>query len=168
MPTGKKMLVTNADPIKRCVYTFNWPADEEYARILGIPLYDLHDAFISHPLGQKIDGELFINSPQKINHDHSITFYSEIIPNKFIDVLGLGDMKQIMAETREKMGMKPSTLLSDQLRPERSVFKKHGKWREVFASLDELNGKRSRIRQALGEQYNFEHCNQTMVLLGIE
>ena len=40
VPTGKKMLVTNADPIKRCVYTFNnRPADEEYARILGIPLY---------------------------------------------------------------------------------------------------------------------------------
>ncbi|MGF0105092.1 hypothetical protein [Ligilactobacillus ruminis] len=23
VPTGKKMLVTNADPINRCVYTFN-------------------------------------------------------------------------------------------------------------------------------------------------
>ena len=168
VPTGKKMLVTNADPIKRCVYTFNnRPADEEYARILGIPLYDLHDAFMSHPLGQKVDGELFINSPQKINHDHSITFYSEIIPNKFIDVLGLGDMKQIMAETREKMGMKPSTLLSINCVLRDLYFKKHGKWREVFASLDELNGKEAGYVSA-GEQYNFEHCNQTMVLLGIE
>lgn len=168
VPTGKKMLVTNADPIKRCVYTFNnRPADEEYARILGIPLYDLHDAFISHPLGQKIDGELFINSPQKINHDHSITFYSEIIPNKFIDVLGLGDMKQIMAETREKMGMKPSTLLSINCVLRDLYFKKHGKWREVFASLDELNEKEAGYVSA-GEQYNFDHCNQTMVLLGIE
>ncbi len=168
VPTGKKMLVTNADPIKRCVYTFNnRPADEEYARILGIPLYDLHDAFMSHPLGQKVDGELFINSPQKINHDHSITFYSEIIPNEFIDVLGLGDMKQIMAETREKMGMKPSTLLSINCVLRDLYFKKHGKWREVFASLDELNGKEAGYVSA-GEQYNFEHCNQTMVLLGIE
>ena len=168
VPTGKKMLVTNADPIKRCVYTFNnRPADEEYARILGIPLYDLHDAFISHPLGQKIDGELFINSPQKINHDHSITFYSEIIPNKFIDVLGLGDTKQIMAETREKTVMKPSTLLSINCVLRDLYFKKHGKWREVFASLDELNGKEAGYVSA-GEQYNFDHCNQTMVLLGIE
>lgn len=89
---------------------------------MGIPLYDLHDAFISHPLGQKIDGELFINSPQKINHDPSITFYSEFIPNKFIDVLGLGDTKQIMAGDKRKDWHETQHAAFDQLRPERSVF----------------------------------------------
>ncbi len=168
VPTGKKLLVTKADPIKRIVYTFNnRPADEEYARVLGIPLYDLRNEFISHPLGQKTDGELFINSPQRIQHDHSIKFYSEIIPNKFVDVLELGDMDVIMEQTRKKMGMKPSVLLSINCILRDQYFTKNGKWHQVFTSLERMNSSQSGYISA-GEQYEFQHCNQTMVLLGIE
>lgn len=168
VPTGEKLLVTKVDPITRRVYAFNnRPADEEYARVLGVPLHDLHEEFIAHPLGQQVDGELFINSPQKMHNDHSITFYSEIIPNKFVDVLKLGDMDRIMEQTRQKMGMKPSVLLSINCILRDLYFTKHGKWSREFASLEKMNAKQSGYISA-GEQYDFQHCNQTMVLLGIE
>ena len=165
---GKRVLVTDADPILRTVYTLNeQPAADEYARVLGISVRDLEKSFLSHPLGQTFDGDLFINSPQKVNSDGSISFYSEIIPNTFIDVLELGNIDDILEQTQQKFSFKPKTLLTVNCILRDAYFMQAGKWPTIFNSLARLNSNEAGFVSA-GEQFKFEHVNQTMVLLGVE
>lgn len=62
-PSGKEMLVTDADPMNRIVKTFNGnPASAEYARNLGVTEMDLNKYFMNHPLGIEYDSEIYIAS----------------------------------------------------------------------------------------------------------
>lgn len=167
LPTGKRMLVTKADPLKRVVYTFNGrPAAEEYASQLGISVAKLADAFIKHPLGKKLDDEIYINSPQKINADHSMSFYAQIIPNTFLEVLAPGNIEQILAHTRQQIDH-AQLIFSIHCTLRNQYLLQTQQWPKVLKSLNQ-----SATQQlgfiSNGEQFNWQHFNQTMVLLAIK
>lgn len=167
-PCGKKMLVTEADPIKRVVKTFNnQPAALEYARMLGVSAAELEKYFMSNPLGKSAGDDIYIASPMKINPDRSITFYAQIIPNTFVDILELRDHAAVIAETLSQVAFRPSFVLSINCILRSLYFIENNAWRDVDAELLSICKNQTGF-VSYGEQYYKNHFNQTMVLLLVE
>ncbi len=167
-PCGKKMLVTEADPIKRIVKTFNHkPASEEYARMLGVKVTELEKCFMSNPLGKSADDDIYIASPMKINSDRSITFYAQIIPNTFVDILEIKNHSEVINDTIKQVAFKPRFVLSINCILRSLYFIENRSWETVEGELLSICKNQTGF-VSYGEQYFKNHFNQTMVLLLVE
>lgn len=168
VPIGKRLLVTDADPISRTVRTFNnLPASTEYARVLGVAEKELSTHFMNNPLGKKVEQEIYIASPMKVNPDKSITFYCQIMPNTFVEVLKPGNLKEILRDTLSSASFKPSFVLAVNCILRSLKFQQENLWGTVDSSL--LGFCRNTTGFiSYGEQYYKHHLNQTMVLLLME
>lgn len=168
VPCDKKMRVTDADPQKRVVETFNnRPAAAEYAEALGVAEEDLSKYFMSNPLGRSVGEEIFITSPLRINPDKSITFYSQIIPDTSVDILTLADHESVMKHTLDAIAFKPSFLLSINCILRSLYFIESGRWKDVNEQLLSVCNNQTGFI-SYGEQYYKNHFNQTMVMLLVE
>ena len=168
IPSGKNLLVTDADPINRTVKTFNNNlASVEYAKILGIKETDLPNHFMNNPLGKISKDKINIASPMKINPDKSITFYSQILPNTFVEVLQPANYNQVMKETLASAAFKPSFVLSINCILRSLMFLDKNLWGTVDSNLLSLCKNQTGFI-SYGEQFYQNHFNQTMVLLLVE
>ena len=76
--TGKKLKATEVDEATRTVIKFNdQPAAKAYAAAIGYPSEKVADGFMRYPVGIMIDGEPFVRSPQRLDHDKMV-FYCNI------------------------------------------------------------------------------------------
>lgn len=165
--TNKQLLVTHSDPISRTVYTFNnKPAAVEYAKQLDISINELGDKFLSNPLGKNINNQTYIASPKKINSDMSITFYSQIIPNTFIDILELKNLNKTLLETRNLIENKPKFLFSIHCVLRDTYLNQTNQWPLIIDNLNKINTNQTGF-VSYGEQLLNQHLNQTMTLLVI-
>ena len=75
-----RMVVTGADPRQRVVTEINAePAGPEYARIVGLDYDALTPMmFAEHPVMVRVGGDYYVRSIQKLNPDHSLTFFCAI------------------------------------------------------------------------------------------
>lgn len=168
IPSGEKLLVTDADPINRTVKTFNNnSAASEYAKVLGINESDLPNHFMNNPLGKISKGEIYIASPMKVNKDKSITFYCQIIPNTFVEVLQPANYNQIMQNTISSAAFNPNFVLSINCILRSLMFINENSWGKVSSQLLSLCNNQTGFI-SYGEQYYQNHFNQTMVLLLVE
>jgi len=78
--TDRKMVVTEADPVRRIVSEIDGePAAVEYARRVGLTDSDLTPLiFANHPVVVRVGGASFVRSIQKVNDDGSLTFFCAI------------------------------------------------------------------------------------------
>ncbi len=78
--TEGRMVVTGARPAERVVTEINgFPAALEYARIIGLPVEELSPmAFAAYPVVVRVGGQEYVRSIQKVNPDHSLSFYCAI------------------------------------------------------------------------------------------
>lgn len=168
IPTGKTMLVTEADVFGRTVYSFNdRPAAEEYARVLGVPRAELEAHFLSSPLGKRYEDDLIIASPKAVNPDGSVTFYSQVMSSTYVEVLSAADPLAVVEETLGASPCKPSFVLNINCTLRDQLFSRDGLW----AAFDEIMlGFCSNTTGfiSFGEQYYKKHANQTMILLLVE
>jgi hypothetical protein len=79
-PTDKKMVVTEADPVRRLVTEINAePAAPAYAKMVGIDARDLNPmTFAAYPVVVRVGGEYHVRSIQKVEEDGSLRFYCGI------------------------------------------------------------------------------------------
>ncbi len=79
-PTEEKLVITEADPVNRCVMEINGePAADEYAEALGLKIDDLTPVvFSNHPVMLSIGDEYYVRSIQNVNKDKSLSFYCAI------------------------------------------------------------------------------------------
>lgn len=168
IPVGTELLVTEADPIKRTVKTFNNNlASIEYAKALGVSESDLPKHFMSNPLGKISNDGIHIASPMNVNPDKSITFYCQILPNTFVEVLHLADHDQVIKETTAAVDFKPSFALSINCILRSLWFQDRNLWGKVNSQLLSICKNQTGFI-SYGEQYYKNHFNQTMVLLLVE
>lgn len=168
VPSGKRLLVTDADPINRTVKTFNSNlAATEYAKVLGVSESDLPNHFMDNPLGKFSRDEIYIASPMKVNPDKSITFYCQILPNTFVEILEPANCNQIMKDTLSSASFKPSFVLSVHCTLRSLMFLDKNLWGSVSSALLSLGNNQTGFI-SYGEQYYKNHFNQTMVLLLVE
>ncbi len=79
-PTDKKMVVTEADPVRRLVMEINAePAAPAYAKMVGLNEHDLNPmTFAAYPVVVRVGGEYHVRSIQKVEDDGSLRFYCGI------------------------------------------------------------------------------------------
>lgn len=168
VPSGKKLLITDADPIKRTIKTLNNnSASSEYAKALGVAEADLPKYFMNNPLGKVSKDEIYIASPMKVNPDKSITFYCQMLPNTFVELLEPADYNKVMNDTLASASFKPSFVLSINCILRSLMFLDKNLWESVNTKLLSLCKNQTGFI-SYGEQYYQNHFNQTMVLLLVE
>lgn len=160
--------MTEADVINRTVKKFNnIPASKEYARALNIPESDLVNYFANNPLGKIYRDEIFIASPMKVNADKSISFYCQLIPNTFVEVLKPIDPIEQIRNTIKRAPFKPTFVFSVHCILRTLKFKEENLWKNVDKELISFCPNISGF-VSYGEQFYKVHANQTMVLLLVE
>ncbi|WP_411347688.1 FIST signal transduction protein [Paenibacillus sp. WLX2291] len=166
--TKQRLLVTDADPLKRIVYSFNnRPATEAYAEALGIPESQLEQAFMNYPLGKVIKQDTYITSPMKVNPDRSITFYAQVAPNTFMDVLQPSDIQECFQDTLNRLAFAPNFIFSLHCILRSLKFKSENTWKSLDDKLLSVCKNQAGFI-SYGEQIHNKHFNQTMVLLAFE
>lgn len=167
-PAGISLFVTEADAIKRTVLTFNnKPASAEYSRALGIKEAELPKYFMNNPLGKLHKDSIYISSLMKVNTDKSITFYSQIIPNTFVEILKPSNPLDVIKETFKASAFKPSFVFAVNCILRSLKFTEEGIWAKLDKEM--LNFcKNTAGFISYGEQFYKHHLNQTMVLLLVE
>ena len=80
LPTGRRMVVTGADPARRVVHGINAePAAREYARLLGKDPAQLTPfTFAAHPLVVRIGGRHHVRAIQRVAENGDLVFFSAI------------------------------------------------------------------------------------------
>jgi len=168
VPSGERLLVTEADVINRTVKKFNnIPASTEYAKRLNISETDLPNHFMNNPLGKIYKDEIFIASPMKVNPDKSITFYCQLIPNTFVEVLKPVDPIIEIKNTIRSMPFKPTFVFSVHCILRSLKFQQDNLWKSIDKELISFCSNISGF-VSYGEQFYKNHANQTMVLLIVE
>ncbi|HYU16816.1 MAG TPA: FIST N-terminal domain-containing protein, partial [Candidatus Acidoferrum sp.] len=79
-PTDKRLVITAADASTRLVREINGrPAADAYAELLGMRTADLDSSvFSANPVMLRIGAEYYVRSIQRVNPDHSLSFYCAI------------------------------------------------------------------------------------------
>ncbi len=167
VPSGKKLLVTDADLINRTVRTFNnCPASSEYARVLGVSEKELPNYFGNNPLGKIYKDDILISSPMKVNCDKSITFYCQVLPNTFVHILTPVDPIKKIKETLGYITFKPQFTYVVNCILRSSKFHKDGLWNKIDKELLSICTNTTGF-VSYGEQFHKHHVNQTMVILAV-
>ena len=167
--TDRRMVITGADPLRRCVTEINGlPAAREYARLIGADLEELNlDRFAFSPVVVMVNGEEYVRSIQRANADGSLTFHCAIEEGLVIRIAEGVDLrenlKKDLAAVADRIGPPQVILGCDCVLRNRELT--HGALKEAVGTLMEENlvvGFSS-----YGEQYGSVHVNQTFTALAI-
>lgn len=168
VPKGKRLLVTESDVINRTVKTFNnVPASTEYAKILNVSESDLANHFMNNPLGKIYKDEIFIASPMKVNPDKSITFYCQLMPNTFVEVLEPVDPTVQIKNTLTGVPYKPNFVFVINCILRSLKFQQEDLWKDIDKEILSFCSNTAGFI-SYGEQFYKAHANQTMVMLTVE
>lgn len=103
-PSGRKVVFTGVDVENRKLISIdNKPATTAYANAVGIPEAKISDASLMNPLGRMFGENIFISSIAGVNSDKSLSMYCRCMPNTKVDIMELGDVKNIMEGTCESI-----------------------------------------------------------------
>jgi len=168
-PTAAKMVVTEANPSTRTVSEINGlPADQEYAKIVGMTAADLSPGvFASNPLLVRIGGQNFVRSINKNYSDGSLDFYCAI-DNGVVLTLAKGEnlLENLRHQLEQLAGEIPDMqlLLGFDCILRRIEVQDRGEeeqLRELLAPFPYVGF------CTYGEQYNGIHVNQTLTGLAL-
>jgi hypothetical protein len=169
LDTDRKVVVTGANPAARIVTELNAePAAFEYARMVGLEGEKLSPwIFAAHPLMVRVGGLYHVRAIQKVNPDHSLTFFCAIDEGlvltiaKSVDVVR--DLEKLFARIREEVGEPDLIIGCDCV------------LRNIEIEVQQLKGTVSElfVRNGVigfctyGEQFHSMHVNQTFTGVAI-
>ncbi len=169
-PTSHKFVATYADCEERTVIEYNGqPAAEILAKTLEVPLDKLSEKLSQHPMGRLVDGEICITSTDKVFEDGSISYFSRIYNYTKILLLEPDDLKRVWSETANRVTKeiaKPSFSISVNCFLRTMLFENENCFGE-FVNVLRNYGKFIGV-SGYGEQLDYIHLNQSMVLLVFE
>ena len=169
VPTEHKLVVTEADPDRRCVSEFNAePAAVAYANAIGMNPEDLDaGSFASYSVIVRFGGQHFCRSIQQLNEDLSLTFFCAIDNGL---VLTVARSEGMVASSRTAIEH-----LEEQIGPIDIMFG----FDCIYRKLDAQNRQTTHRIASLyreknfvgintyGEQFNSMHINQTFTGIAI-
>ncbi len=167
--TDAKLVVTEADPLKRTVTEINAePAAREYAKVVGLEVDELTPMiFSAHPVVLRVGGEVYVRSIAKVNEDESLSFFCAIEAGIVLTVAKGKDMvdglQNAFDQVREEIGEPLLTIGCDCIL--RSLESKDTGIRDQLADIFEQNGTIGFA--TYGEQFDSMHVNQTFTGVSI-
>lgn len=161
--SDRKMVITEADPLKRVVAEINAePAAREFARVLGLDMDELSPmVFATHPVVVKVGGADYVRSIQRVNDDGSLLFFCAIDEGLVLSVGRSVDpydsLRQVFADIEQDIGQ-PQLIIGSEcflrsLEMERMQLK--SRMGELMVSHNVIGF------NTYGEQFNAMHMNQT-------
>lgn len=161
--SDKKMVVTEADPLRRIVSEINAePAAREYARLVGIEADPLTPMiFATHPVVVKVGGRYYVRAIQKVNEDESLTFFCAI-DRGIVLTLAEGtdifdNLTQLFGEIESEIGKPELVIACDCVLRNLEVEQK-----QLKATAGRLFAEHNVIGfSTYGEQFQAMHVNQT-------
>ncbi len=169
-PTGKKLVITAADPATRLVQEINGvPAAEGYAETLGIAVERLDaSVFSKNPLMLRLGSDHYVRSIQRVNPDRSLTMFCAIDEGLVLTVGEdrdpLTSLEQGLARATEGRGA-PALVIGCDCILRRLDLES----RASDASAGELLSRYNVIGfSTYGEQFNGVHINQTLTGVALE
>ncbi len=168
-PTGRKMVITEADPEHRRVLEIDGePAAEAYAGILGIPVSELGPSvFSTHPVILQLGNEYFVRAIQRVEPDGSLRFFCAIDSGL---VLTLAEGHSLVENLQDQLSRLERELGSIGL-----IIGCDCILRRLEVQSKGLTGEVEALLQrhpfigfsTYGEQYNSIHVNQTLTGVAI-
>jgi hypothetical protein len=168
-PSGRRMVVTEADPERRIVRMINAePAAREYARILGKDPEQLDTfTFAAHPVVVRIGGRHHVRSIQRVAENGDLVFFSAIDEGVVLTLAEPMDMVAHLGAEFDALGVgaaAPQTILAFDC-----IL------RRLEAQEKQLGGRLSNLLRdhnvvgfsTYGEQVGAIHVNQTMTGVAI-
>ncbi|QBF30604.1 FIST N-terminal domain-containing protein [Thalassococcus sp. S3] len=168
VPTGRRMVVTGADPASRTVHEINAePAAREYARLLGKDPNQLSTfTFAAHPVVVRIGDAHHVRSIQRVADNGDLVFFSAIDEGV---VLTLAEPQNMVDHLRGELqalsaARAPDVILACDCLLRRIEAEQKQMSREISNLLSQ-----NRVVgfSTYGEQLNSMHVNQTLTGVAI-
>ena len=169
-PTMHKFVATYADCEERLVLEYDGqPAADLIAQTLKVPKDKLYENLFSHPMGRLVDGEIYITSADRVFEDGSISYFSRIYNQTKVMLLETDDIKRVWNETAQRVlneipkpsfSISVNCILRSFLFENENCFGEFVNHLRTYGNFIGFSG--------FGEQLDFLHLNQTMVLLVFE
>lgn len=167
-PTGRRMVVTEADPARRIVRRINAePAALEYARVLGKDPAQLTTfTFAAHPVVVRIGGRHHVRSIQQMLPNGDLVFFSAIDEGLVLTLAEPLDMVDHLAGELARLaepGPPAAIIACDCI-----LRRIEAQDRQMFGRIsDLLRDHRVAGFSTYGEQWGAMHVNQTMTGVAI-
>lgn len=169
-PTSYRFTCTYADCEERTVMEYDGePAADILARVLNVPLCNLEEALKLHPMGRITDGEINITESNEVFTDGSISYFATIYNHTKMLLLETDDIKRVWNETVQRVKndfKEPAFTIAINCLSRSRLFEKDNTFGEFVNTLRNY-GKFSGL-SGYGEQLNYIHLNQTMILVVFE
>jgi len=173
-PSGFFFMATDVDCEERRVYSFDdRPASEVVAEIMKVDPGNpqaIQDSMNLRPLGRLTGKDMYITAQDKVLPDGSITYFSRIYNRTRLAILELDDIDRVWNETAANVKYEieePSLTIMVNCYGRTVNFINRGKLEEFSGKLADEYGNYVGL-SGFGEQINYEHFNQTMVLAVFE
>lgn len=170
-PTEYKFIASDVDCENRIVYNYNdKPAADAIADAVGVPLEELFDYLIEHPIGRQLDNQLYVTDVKSVEPDGSIAYYSRVYNRTKVTLLELDDIENVWEQTAVALTNqinKPSFALMANCMG-RSIIMEKAKLTEKFVETLKENYGSFITVSGYGEQLNSEHFNKTMTIAVFE
>lgn len=164
VPTDERLVVTEADPVRRIVHEINGlPAAGEYARLVGVEAHELNAMrFAATPLVVRIDDTDYVRAIQKMNADGSLTFYCAIEEGLVLRAAHgvdlVNNLEQTFDKIRKEIGPPQLVLGCDCILRNLEISQN-----SLRDSVGEIYLRNNTIGfNCYGEQFRGVHVNQTL------
>ncbi len=169
-PTAHRFKATYVDCEERLVVEYDGqPAANILAKTLDVPMEKLEENLFQHPMGRLVDGDIYITSADQLFEDGSISYFSRIYNHTKMILLEPDDLRRVWRETAQRVINeipKPSFSVSVNCLFRTMLFETQNCFGEFVNELRKY-GHFIGV-SGYGEQLDFIHLNQTMVLLVFE
>jgi hypothetical protein len=170
-PMNQFFTATDVDCDKRIVYEYDSiPAADFLSNKYDIPKNKLFDFLKEHPLGKIFGDEVHITEIDKINEDGSIAYFTKIFKMTKLSLLEQGDIYKEWRQTTLAVKSKvpePSFNIIVNCCSRISFYSRKNELDSFFNLLKNEYGTYIGF-SGFGEQFNYTHLNQTMVLAAFE
>ncbi|URZ16645.1 FIST N-terminal domain-containing protein [Clostridium felsineum] len=168
-PTDLKMVVTKADSKKYILYELNGkPAESVYCDYLNISPNEMNTQYFRNPLGKWVGDEFCIMGIAQLQ-DKSLQCYKRINNTDIISILELDDYKKVINNTVTSIKNDMhhiSGIFSMNCTGRYTFFGNVNYWKEYLKTMNFADNHVGIV--AMGEHFNSQHVNLTMVCFAFE
>ena len=170
-PTKHYFTATDVDCDERAVYEYDdIPAAQAVAVALGISVNELNEQLKLHPMGRIEHDEIYITESNCVGDDLEITYYSRIYNRTKVVLLETDDIDKVFEATRNNIRKEFDSIsfsLVINCLSRSKYFMENGRFDDFSDTLTAGYGSYIGF-SGYGEQADYKHQNQTMLLAVFE
>ena len=170
-PTASYVTATDVYPEERIVYEYDGePAAKVIAEKLGVSDSKLQEVISLHPMGRLSGADVYISDCDTINPDGSISYFSRIYNFAKLALLEVDDIDRVWSETKSVLSSQipfPSFTLAVNSASRTKYFESINRFDDFVRVLSSNFGSFAGV-SGYGEQLDFVHLNQTLILACFE